>query len=771
MKRIGVTGLMVCAGLLVGGDSLAEKRESITRMRQEFSKTTPWLNLSDKRSGTELLKLLDENGSFRDLSEQEADYRTNHRGEPRYDYSKFQTPILNMLSTAFDRLVRIALDLRDGKIQEAEHSEAKRKLYRGVLNYSQIELDRGDRIRSGRFHGSCFAMPKAAVWIYLAMLGDMESGQYPEVAEALRKIAFQAWSQPMRGDATDRKIVDVERFRKHVWWVGGNATAYRPLLEAALVNESPEMIDVLGEVVNKSISCVSQNTYDEAFWIEGFTADGAGWGHGRQCLIWGYPIHGTNGSLNIIVKLKNTPWASALDARAVETIFHFLRGSAFYFYKGTIPPVLERGNARPDYADKRQIPSLTLADNLNRNFRDRLTPEQCAELDQFRSEAKAKNLFMMDYPAGNCHGTRYFFNNDDLIRKNPDYYVFVNMVSSRTHGLESYYAGHFNGFNLFSCDGQTLFEREGGESARALGAAELTMLPGVTARQVKTLYPVENWRGYGSRGEFAGGAVAPDGDAVAGFLFDKVNCETVDGPKRREENPEILKLRANKGYFFFGDLFLALGAGIENLAPEYEGNIFTTVEQTLKRGDEMRPIRKHGVEWLANNGFVYGVLPNATTGKISHEVRKRTTAWKQLSNLPANVEETETELFTMWIDHGRDVKNGTYAYIVSCNGTIPEVLPTILSNTEHLQAAQLGETIQALFYDSAAELKTAHGTIRVSAPCTLIAKFADKKVELTVADALMNRNLTLVTVTIGGKRFPIELPTGEQLGKAAIRSF
>ena len=90
MKRIGVTGLMVCAGLLVGGDSLAEKRESITRMRQEFSKTTPWLNLSDKRSGTELLKLLDENGSFRDLSEQEADYRKTTGANPDMTTQSFK---------------------------------------------------------------------------------------------------------------------------------------------------------------------------------------------------------------------------------------------------------------------------------------------------------------------------------------------------------------------------------------------------------------------------------------------------------------------------------------------------------------------------------------------------------------------------------------------------------------------------------------------------------------------------------------------------------
>ena len=762
MKRIGVIGLALCAGLLTGADS-AQKRDTVLNMKRELAKTTPWLDLSDKRSGAELLAQLDGNGSFRDLAKLESEYWKNNWGDPKFDTMQIQTPVLNMLTSAFDRLLRIALDLRDGKFAEEERAAAKEKLYRGVLNYAKIEFDRGNKIRNGRFHGSCFAMPKAGAWIYLAMIGDMESGRRPEVAAALKKLAFQAWSQPVRGDATDAQIVDVQRFRKYVWWVGGNANGYRPLLEAALVNDSPEMVDVLSEVVNKSISNVSQNTYDDAFWIEGFTADGAGWGHGRQCLIWGYPIHGTNGSLNIIAKLKGTPWAAALDARALDALFNFFRGSSFYFYKGTIPPVLERGNARPGYGDKRVIPSLTLADNLNRNFRDRLSAEQRAELDQFRREAKAKNLFMLNFPMGQYHGTRYFFNNDDLIRKNPAYYVFVNMVSNRTNGLESYYGGA-SGFNLFTCDGQTIFEREGGESSRALGAAILTMLPGTTERQVKELKPVENWLGYGSRGDFAAGAVLPDQDAAAGFIFDKVNDSVVENPARREENPEILKLRANKAYFFFGDLFLALGAGIENLAPEYDGNIFTTVEQTLKKGNNP-VVRKHGVEWVENNGFVYGVLPQATSGKIAHKSEKRITGWRKLSEANKNVEENEVELFSMWIDHGREVKDGSYAYFVSCDGKVPERLPEILSNTVKVQAARLGNTVEAVFYDASAKLETPFGAVTVSAPCALAAKFREGKVELAVADGRMNRELRSITVTVGGRAYIVELPSGELLGR------
>ena len=358
---------------------------------------------------------------------------------------------------------------------------------------------------------------------------------------------------------------------------------------------------------------------------------------------------------------------------------------------------------------------------------------------------------------------------DDLIRKTPEYYVFVNMSSSRTNGLESYYGGA-SGFNLFTCDGQTLFEREGGESAKALGSAVLTMLPGTTARQTKKLSPVENWLGYGSQGRFAAGAAAPDGDAVAGFIFDKVNDSVVERPSRHEENPEILKLRANKGYFFFGDLFCALGAGIENLAPEYEGSIFTTVEQTLAKKPTV-PVKRHGIDWYGNNGFVYGVLPKATSGSIHQKNESRSTQWRQLSKSNRNAVETQQSMFSLWIDHGREVKNGTYAYFVACDGRIPEQLPVILSNTAGLQALEWNGTVQALFYDAGTQVNTSMGKLSVSAPCALILKREDGSVSVTAADGLMNRNLGRLDISLGAKQFSLSLPSGEALGKAVTRKF
>ena len=48
---------------------------------------------------------------------------------------------------------------------------------------------------------------------------------------------------------------------------------------------------------------------DESFWKEGICADGLGWGHDRQNYSNGYPTQGVISALNILLDLKDTPWA------------------------------------------------------------------------------------------------------------------------------------------------------------------------------------------------------------------------------------------------------------------------------------------------------------------------------------------------------------------------------------------------------------------------------------------------------------------------------
>lgn len=127
------------------------------------------------------------------------------------------------------------------------------RFWKSILRYGDIEVRRQP---NDRFHASCFAIPKAACGIYFSLVGQMD---LPDDTKPLRKsacrmlkaLAMQSWTQPLRNNEMDRDIVRVERFRHHVWWVGGNALAYRPLLETAVLMDSIPMVDVVAEVANE----------------------------------------------------------------------------------------------------------------------------------------------------------------------------------------------------------------------------------------------------------------------------------------------------------------------------------------------------------------------------------------------------------------------------------------------------------------------------------------------------------------------------------------
>ena len=747
--------------------SASEKKDALEQLRVKFSQSEQRFAVPRQENGLEILNQSGDGGFFKEHAAYAQKYIAEKLFTPRHDFDSEQVQMTSIAAEAFDKLWRLAADLTNGKIPESRRDEAEAKLLRGISAYGGIEISR-EKIRNGRFHASCFAIPRAAAWIYFCLYEKMKNPEYAGAKEILRKLTFQAWSVPARGDATDENIVSVERFRNHSWWVGGNATGYRPLLESALVNNSIEMVDVVSKVAFRSLSSqASQCAFPESFWSEGITADGAGWGHGRQCLVWGYPKDGSNGSLGILAHLKGTPWELNAGEKELDVLFNYFRGSSFYFYKGAVPPVVDRNNFNKFTGERKEIPSASTARQLTRAYGGEMPRERAAELQQFLSESKTNALFMLNYPDGQYHGTRYFYNNDDAIKKTPAYYVLINMSSRSTDGLESAYPGAA-GYNFYMCDGSVLLEREGGEHKKVLGAYNLTAWPGVTARQVPDLKPVVNWSGYSSSANLAGGVADGSDNFVAGFIFDKENAgrRKLQKNARPDENPGIYDLQANKSYFMFGNTLLALGAGIENKNPKLEGNIWTTLEQTIKSPD-YAVASAGGMDWIRNNNVFYAVVTGATSGKTENLVEKRKTRWRQLGGNPPDTEETEVDVLQIWIDHGREVSQGRYAYLAHFGDKTPDKTPVILANSTKVQGASNpdGTLVGAVFYDAASKIDTPLGPLAVTAPCVVMVRKTDGKMSIIVADTGMTEGLDKIGVEIGGHRVDVQLPSGLHQGK------
>lgn len=696
-------------------------------------------------------------GAFADLREAEVEI---HEQDYAQKGNK-QVVISAVTKEAFNRLWCLAETYRN-KPQTITDTTLW-VLMQAIVHYGRLENKRLNV--SSRWHTSCFAVPVASTHIYFSLFDLMNRVEAGEVADSLfvnvnkilGEVSFQSWSVPARSDKTDQNIVNVERFRKHVWWVGGNATGYRALLQTAAQLSSCAMADVIGEVAVRSISSVSQTTYNDDFWTEGITADGAGWGHGKQCLVWGYPIHGTTGSLQILEIMKNYPLPVEPESRQINTLLNYLRGSSFFYYKGYEPPVLSRGNMNPlespypgrtgnkatDY--RYEIASAGVVRKLLNDFPDKLSPEILEELTQFLDEASRFRLAMPGKYARHYNGSRYFFNNDDMVKKTDDYYVLVNMASSRVSGLESART-MAAAFNIFTCDGTTLFFRKGDEYQRVLGAFNLRAWPGITSRlSPLPLKPIENWNGYNSRHAFAAGATFGGNSFAAGFIFEKNNRQWQEHKKpyapQSDPNPSAFGVKAYKGYFMFGDVLLAMGCGIENKMPEFEGDIITTLDQTGLKPD----FKSEGI--ILNNGFYYQVLDKYTDGKVVMDDQKKMTQWQRMC-VENKAPEREEAMFHLYINHGHKVKDASYAYTVSYTQEALRHQPVVLANTKAVQAAEScdGHIMGAVFYEAGKKINTAKGYINVSAPCALLVETQGDNVRISVTDGLMNPQLKEIII-------------------------
>jgi hypothetical protein len=763
---------------------LSPKEQAVQDFRHYFSKHAYRGHQLTKSKVEQLtagkcIILLGPDGRFTDLvAEQE---RIENNKLNFIDSTKPQVEVGQFLEKAFNRIWRIAQTYRGKKYNTYANDSTLARLYKAVNNYSKIEADRG-RIGAGRFHISCFAIPTAAVNTYFCLFDAMDQVEQGLIRDEtailannnLKLMSYQSWTQPYRNDETDNNPVSVQRFQKHVWWVGGNGLGFRSLLPTAAAMSSVEMMDVLSVVSKGGLSCVSQNTYDSAFWTEGFTADGAGWGHGMQCLIWGYPISGTSAALSLVDYFKGTPWAKQLDAENAQALLNYFRGSSWYYYKGYTPRCLGRGSMSYAELQKDNIPTDKMIETVVNSWITSYSKKEHTELVDLQNDIKDQEVTMAEYPDGYYTGTRWFFNNDNLVKKNPRYYIFVSMASVRCDGIESAYE-MADKYNFFTCDGMTYFMKNGNEYHQAIGGWNLTAIPGVTARQGEDkLKPVTNWRGYCSKYNFAAAATSGGANAACGFIFEKMNASNKknvnDVTGRQDPNTIIYGVKANKAYFMVDDYTIALGAGITNLDPDMDGDIWTTIDQTHYNSEmqyfangKQRRVKGSGalqlkgeeLVWAAQKaGFAYAVLPRYTSGDVFLSAETRSAKWQELNE--SNKRRTDlpktTDVFQLHINHGREVKGGRYAYIVyggdeKAEKAFSDMPLTILENSTNLQAVKWGNGyVGASFYNAESTLKTPEGTINVSAPCALLLQEKDGNYVLTVTDAEMNKNLKSIVV-------------------------
>jgi hypothetical protein len=309
--------------------------------------------------------------------------------------------------------------------------------------------------------------------------------------------------------------------------------------------------------------------------------------------------------------------------------------------------------------------------------------------------------------------------------------------------------------------------------------------------------------GHCSSHNIAAGLVTSDG-SCAGFMFEKMRgIDKYDHwmlPDTAFENdqPWLYGVTAHKSYFWFGDQCIALGCGITNNKPEYDGEIITTIDQTLLEGDVtigstlftlsdtathilVKPAgRVNASETVSHNQFVFRILEDQTPGSVHAVIERRATRWDELNleNREILNKTTSADMFQLWIGHGKTPLNDTYGYSVFCgNGEVPPV-PVVLSNTTHVQAMATQDChhLQAIFY-TADSIRCGDISFHVPVACAFSASISSHQVAISVSDATMNPLLDTIAIKInmalqgaqktGEKQYVVHipLPGGKYRGK------
>jgi chondroitin AC lyase len=321
-------------------------------------------------------------------------------------------------------------------------------------------------------------------------------------------------------------------------------------------------------------------------------------------------------------------------------------------------------------------------------------------------------------------GHRTFWRSEYSAHHRPDYFASVRLASKRVQLSET--CNSENMLGEYLSDGVNYIYRTGEEYRGIMPVWDWRKIPGITVENLARKPKPGGGRGTRT---FAGGV----NDGMYGLA-------AMDFAKG--------KLSARKAWFFFDDEYVCLGAGITCQTDDpvttalnqcrLNGDVKvsdTTGVRVLSRGDHRLP----GVRWLYHDGVAY-IPCEPTALKVRNDTQ--TGSWKLISYGQKD-EPVSMDVFSAWIDHGKQVADGSYAYVVAPTmdektvATYASRMPVqVLENSSDAQAVYHPELkrVEAVFYKKGACVVPGIGEFRVDQPCALMASWADGDLSISAAN-------------------------------------
>ena len=454
-------------------------------------------------------------------------------------------------------------------------------------------------------------------------------------------------------------------------WTGANKTdmALHWLYRACLLRDTT----LLEQAVNFAYEPVALTSG------EGIQHDYSFFQHGPQLYIWGYGNEFIKGVTLFAQYLIRTPYALSDDKLKIfgafvrETFLPVIRGQYALFTVGG-----RGGMSRP----RATAANVIFAEKMK--FID---PENARVYDAAVQRIKG------DKPASYGIESRHIHYPiaEYTLHTRPEYVIDVRIASKRTARIE--YGNMENLKAYYASDGSTNIVRRGDEYADIFPVWNWTRVPGVTCAQTDFIpLPPRQWQVMGTA-DFSGG-VSNSVYGVTAYSYDS----------------EYTGNSAQKSWFFFDREIVCLGSGISADDSAARFDINTSLNQCLLAGDvtvsvgEKISVLSGGVhnfpeapDWVLHDGVAY-FFPRGGTAGLDNMAQSG--SWKAI-NAARSGEELTKNVFSLYLNHGKNPQNARYAYIVVpgiANAAGAEEYRENACDNAGILIAENNETVQAVWH-------------------------------------------------------------------------
>lgn len=355
---------------------------------------------------------------------------------------------------------------------------------------------------------------------------------------------------------------------------------------------------------------------------------------------------------------------------------------------------------------------------------------------------------------------KFFWQSEHFVFQRPSFYTSVRMFSSRNRNMEEPYNGeglknHFRG------DGTNYLSLDGEEYVNLAPVYDWSCIPGATTVRLEEMPSEKEIQKKGEM-DFVGGVT--DGlYGAAAFDFSSPH------------NP----LHARKSWFFFDDMYVCLGTGIES---DSEYPIVTTINQCRLSGevvagtsDETKVLASGSISsdrltWVWHD-YVGYIFPVGQSLEIKNDLVKG--SWASVNRQTSSSKAIVTDsIFKLLLNHGKQPRGKEYVYYVvphvdkeHLSRYVKHSPVQVLANTRQMQAVEHRENgvLYVACYE-ACKLDCGKGNIlAIDTPGMYMLRFDTQGniLSLTVSDP--TRKLSAMHLSVKGHCFPV--------GKAMLSSY